>query len=90
MRKYIVYMYEGKKYFCIPSGELSVEETARKDVPAASPYLIVDESELPDDSLEYFVAWEVDFSNPTGYGIGHEAWFEEQKAKQAEQNAVQQ
>ena len=57
---------------------LSIEEIARKDVPAGVPYLIVDESDLPDDHT-YFNAWEADFSNPHGHGIGHEAWFAEQE-----------
>lgn len=32
-----------------PTGALSVEETAKKDVPTGVPYLIVDASELPVD-----------------------------------------
>lgn len=53
---------------------LTIEEIASKDVPAGRPYLIVPESSLPQDHL-FFAAWEADFSNPHGYGIGHEAWF---------------
>lgn len=63
-----------------PGCGLSIEEIARKDVPAGLPFLIVDNSDLlPDHS--FFDAWEVDFSNPDGYGIGADAWFAEQGAK---------
>jgi len=53
---------------------LSVEEIARKDVPAGKPYHIIDSSLLPTENT-FFNAWEADFSNPDGHGIGHEAWF---------------
>jgi hypothetical protein len=33
----------------IPSGELSIEQVAKKDVPAGVPYEIVDVSEVPSD-----------------------------------------
>lgn len=56
---------------------LTVEEIARKDVPAGKPFLIVDRSELPSTSL-YREALTADFSEPHGYGIGHEAWLAEQ------------
>lgn len=55
---------------------LSVEDIARKDVPAGVPYMIVDASTLPRD-LTFFDAWEADFSAPDGYGVGQEAWFAE-------------
>lgn len=60
-----------------PDCGLTIEEIARKDVPAGVPYLIVDRADLPTD-FEFFNAWEADFSNPDGYGIGHDAWFQEQ------------
>ena len=50
-----------------PTGELSLEETALKDVPTGVPYLIIDSSQLPADR-EFRDAWEADFSNPDGYG----------------------
>ena len=59
---------------CLDCG-LTIEEIASKDVPAGVPYLIVSETNFPTDYL-FFSAWEADFSNPHGYGIGHEAWFE--------------
>lgn len=56
---------------------LTIEDIARKDVPAGAPYLIIDATELPEDRT-YRDAWTADFSEPDGVGIGHEAWFEEQ------------
>lgn len=56
---------------------LTLEQIARKDVPAGMPFLIVDRSELPSD-LTYFEAWTADFSEPDGVGIGAAAWFAEQ------------
>lgn len=68
-----------------PSNEcgLSVEEIAQKDVPAGKPYYIVNEDQLPQDHT-FFNAWEANFSNPDGYGIGHDAWFAKQAAKEQE------
>lgn len=65
----------------IPTGEIPVEEVARKDVPAGTPYLIVEAADLPQDPT-FRDAWEADFSNPDGYGIGSDAWFAEQAAKE--------
>lgn len=63
--KVIIYPIENSIAVMAPSGVLSVEETALKDVPTGVPYLILDASELPDAPQE---TWEVDFSNPDGYG----------------------
>ena len=56
---------------------LTIEQIARKDVPAGKPFLIIDRSELP-ASREYRSAWTADFTSPDGHGIGHEAWVQEQ------------
>lgn len=56
---------------------LSVEEIARKDVPAGRPYVILNAESLPSD-FTFFDAWEADFSQPHGTGIGPQAWFIEQ------------
>lgn len=64
----------GKLAVVYPTGELPFEEVARKDVPAGVPYVIVDESDLPQDNV-FFEAWEADFSTPHGTGIGAQAWF---------------
>ena len=53
---------------------LTIKEIAMKDVPAGTPYLIVEDSVLPSD-WTYSSAWEVDFSKPDGYGIGAEQFF---------------
>ena len=45
----------------IPSGELTVEETALKDVPTSVKYKIIDSTDLPQDR-EFRNAWEFDFS----------------------------
>lgn len=63
-----------------PTNELPFEEVCRKDVPADTPYLIVDAATIPTDRT-FRSAWEADFSNPDGYGIGADAWFAEQEAK---------
>lgn len=64
----------------VPTGELSIEQVARKDVPAGTPYLIFDADQVPADHT-FFAAWEADFSDPHGVGIGADAWFAEQEAK---------
>jgi len=52
----------------IPTGELSVEATAAKDVPTGTAYWIVDVSEIPSDRTDRD-AWElVDMPEPDGYG----------------------
>ena len=65
----------------IPTGELSIEEVAQKDVPAGVPYLIISFDDVPTDRT-FRDAWEADFTNPDGYGIGADAFF---AAKEAEQ-----
>jgi hypothetical protein len=84
MNKLIIYP-EGVSgiAICYPASNcgISLEEIARKDVPAGKPYLILDNSQVPTDHT-FFNAFEADFSNPDGHGIGHDAWFAEQKAKE--------
>lgn len=64
--------------FPVAESGLSVEEIARKDVPAGKPYLIIQHTDLPEDSI-YRDAWTADFSSPHGFGIGAEAWHAEQQ-----------
>lgn len=52
---------------------LTVEQIALKDVPAGKPFLIIDDTALP-ETEEYRDAWTADFSEPHGIGLGHEAW----------------
>lgn len=56
---------------------ITVEEIARKDVPAGKPFLIVDRADLPDAA--YVDAWTADFTDPDGVGIGSDAWYAEQE-----------
>lgn len=42
-----------------PSGELSVEKTAEKDVSTGSKYWVVDKDDLPEDR-SFRDAWEID------------------------------
>lgn len=63
-----------------PNCEIDISEIARKDTPAGVPFKIIKNEKFPEDF--YFLdAWEVDFSDPDGYGIGAEAWFAEQLQK---------
>ena len=61
------------------AGKLPIEDVAQKDVPAGTPYLIVEDDVIPSDR-SFRNAWEADFSNPDGYGIGPDAWFAEKAA----------
>ena len=67
------------------TGELPIEDICQKDVPAGTPYLIVEDDVIPSDR-SFRNAWEADFSNPDGYGIGADAYF---AAKAAAQEAEQ-
>jgi hypothetical protein len=78
----IVYQNNDFLTLVAPIGSLPLEEVARKDVPAGVPYLLVNPEDLPDD-WTFMAAWEADFTNPDGYGIGAEAWFAEQKIKKS-------
>jgi len=63
MTQAIIYPQDnGNIALVMPTGELSIEEVAQKDVPAGKPYLIVDYADLPEDHT-FFGAWEADFSN---------------------------
>ena len=68
----------------IPTGELPVEEVAQKDVPTGVPYLIVTTDDIPSDST-FRNAWEADFSNPDGYGIGADVYFAAKAAQEDDQ-----
>jgi hypothetical protein len=64
-----------------PTGKLPIEDVCQKDVPAGTPYLIVEDDVIPSDRT-FRGAWETDFSNPDGYGIGADAWFAQQEASE--------
>ena len=65
-----------------PVSALPIEEIGRKHVPAGTPYRIVEDDVIPSDR-SFRNAWEADFSNPDGYGIGPDAWFAEKAAAEA-------
>tara|TARA_R110000868_G_scaffold65637_4_gene196091 strand:- start:2688 stop:2993 length:306 start_codon:yes stop_codon:yes gene_type:complete len=91
MNQRIIYpTQDGSIAVIIPTSEIEIFEVARKDVPNGKPYKIVDVSDIPTDRT-FRDAWEADFNNPDGVGIGAEAWFAEQAAiKEAEELAQQQ
>jgi len=69
MNQRIIYSTEeGGVAVIVPTGELSIEATAKKDVPTGTAYWIVDVSEIPSDRTDRD-AWElVDMPEPDGYG----------------------
>ena len=77
---------EGGVSVIVPTGELPIEDVCQKDVPAGVPYLIVSEDDIPSDRT-FRGAWEADFSNPDGYGIGADAWFAAKAAAEAAEEA---
>ena len=81
MTKILYQNSEGGLSVIHPTGELPIEDVCQKDVPAGTPYLIVEDDVVPSDR-SFRNAWEADFSNPDGYGIGADAYF---AAKEAEQ-----
>lgn len=90
MNSRIIYQNdEGGVAVVIPAKEcgLTIEQIARKDVPAGKPYKIVDVSDIPSDRT-FRDAWEVTITEPDGYGIGHDAWFAEQAAKTSARQGV--
>lgn len=83
MTQKIIYPTKNGVAVIHPTGEISFEDVCKKDVPAKTPYLIVHASEIPTDRT-FRSAWESDFSNPHGFGIGPQAWFIEQYLKEIE------
>ena len=63
----------GDLYVMHLTGELPLEDCCQRDVPAGVPYLIVSADDIPTDRT-FRDAWEADFSNPDGYGIGADAY----------------
>jgi len=68
MNERIIYKHESGIAVIVPTGELSVTETALKDVPTGLPFAIVDVSEIP-DSREFRNAWDIDEAELTD-GVG--------------------
>lgn len=65
----------------IPTGDLPIEDVCQKDVPAGKPYLIVTAEDIPSDRT-FRDAWEADFNDPHGYGIGPNDYFLNEENKQ--------
>jgi len=74
----IIYPFDGGIAVVHPTGELPINQVALKDVPAGVPFLIVDDADVPEDR-SFRNAWTADFSEPHGYGLGHEAWAAQQE-----------
>jgi len=72
MKKLIIYPNDISVSIVVPTGDLSIEDVAKKDVPFGVPYLFVYDYDLPDISTHE--NWKFDFSNPHGYGLGYEEW----------------
>ena len=62
MNQRIIFPQETGIAVITPTGELSVEETALKDVPTGVKYKIIDFSDLP-SNRDFRNAWEYDFTN---------------------------
>lgn len=68
-----------------PNCGIPLLEVARKDTPDGVPFRLLPKELMPEDQT-FFNAWECDFSNPDGYGIGSSKWFIEKY--QNEKNAL--
>ena len=62
MSQRIIFPQETGIAVITPSGDLSVEETALKDVPSGVKYKIIDASDLPQER-DFRNAWEYDFTD---------------------------
>jgi hypothetical protein len=74
MKRIIYQNNDGGVSILIPTGELAIEEVAKKDVPAGVAYKIVDEADIPTDRT-FRDAWEANIAAPDGVGLGYDAWF---------------
>lgn len=82
MAKLVIYKIESGGFgilYGADGANLPISEVARKDCPPGSPFVIVDEDDLPSSSF-YADAWSVNFENPDGYGVGVSRWLLEQEA----------
>lgn len=82
MAKLVIYKIESGGFgilYGADGSDLPIDEVARKDCPAGSPFVIVDEEELPSSSY-YADAWSVNFDEPDGYGVGVDRWLLEHEA----------
>lgn len=77
MTKAVIYAKEDNSLvFVNPNlSVISAYECGRRETPKGVPFLIVDTDDYPQD-YEFMTAWEADFSEPDGYGIGVTEWFQ--------------
>jgi len=52
----------------------TIQEIALKDVPKGKPYKIIEHTDVPTDRT-FRSAWEADFTEPDGFGIGADEFF---------------
>ena len=64
---------EGGISIITPTGDLPIEDVAQKDVPAGTPYVIVEDDTILTDR-SFRDAWEADFSSVTDTAMGEAAW----------------
>lgn len=69
MNQVIVFKFNESLCIVYPSGALSVQDTALKDVPNGIPFKIINTDQLPQDRT-FRDAWDMDMSNPDGVGQG--------------------
>ena len=71
----------------IPTGQLPIEDVAAKDVPEGVAYLVISAEDVPSDRT-FRGAWEADFSNPDGYGVGADAYHAAKEAEAAAEQTI--
>lgn len=62
----IIYNNNGIKILSSAIGNIDLKIIGEKDVPSGIPFIIISQDELPSEPQE---TWEVDFSQPDGYGL---------------------
>ena len=79
----IIYQTEEGLSIITPTGEIDINEVARKDVPAGVDYWIVEDTDIPINRT-FRNAWKlIDNIGPAdGQAIGSDAWFVEQSSKE--------
>ena len=88
MTQRIIYQNnDGGVSIIIPTPEalqtLTIDDIAKKDVPAGVAYKIVDATDIPEDRT-FRGAWEANITEPDGIGLGYDAWFALQPKQEVE------
>lgn len=91
MTKRIIYpTQDGGVAVIVPAADsgLTIEQIATKDVPANTPYKIINTEDVPSDRT-FRAAWEADMTSPDGVAMGADAWFAEiERERQIEEAAA--